>query len=452
MKRLTTAALAGSLLLFSTAEAYAADETSIRQRVDALFAAYDRSDSPGCALAVIQGGTTIYERGYGMASLENGVAITPRTVFDIGSTAKQFAAMSALLLSQDGKLSLDDDVRKLIPQLPDYGATVTLRHLLQHTSGLPDYIDLLRLTGARTEDLVTDEEALHLLSLQRQLEFSPGSKHVYCNSGYFLLSLVVRRASGQTLRDFANARIFAPLGMTQTQYINDHTWVVPGRATGYAPRKGGGYRVAGSNWEQNGDGGVSTTVEDLARWDQNFYDTKVGGRDLVRLLQAPGALSSGEALTYALGLRVDSYRGLRRVWHNGSWAGFRAALWRFPEEHFSVAALCNLSSAGSGGLAGKVADLYLEKKMGPPPSTPAAPLAAAGKAHHLTSYAGLYWDRETDDVLRVAAKDERLWLVQDDDQRSDLVMIAQNRFETTDGRRDLVFRKAARRDPRYRSR
>src|SRR5262249_52812787 len=160
--------------------------------------------------------------------------------------------------------------------------------------------------------------------------------------------------------DFAHARIFGPLGMTQTQYVNDHTLVVPGRATGYAPRKEGGYRLDTSNWEQNGDGGLLTTVEDLARWDQNFYDPKIGGRELVRLLQTPGVLSSGEALTYAMGLRVDNYRGLPRVRHGGSWAGFRAELLRFPQERFSVTTLCNLSSASAGRLAAQVADLYLE--------------------------------------------------------------------------------------------
>jgi CubicO group peptidase (beta-lactamase class C family) len=448
MKRLTTPILAGSLLLVSTARGFAAQDASIPRKVDSLFAAYDRGDSPGCALAVIQNAAVIYERGYGMASLENGFAITPRTVFDIGSAAKQFAAMSVLLLSQDGKLSLDDDVRKFVPQLPDYGATATLRHLLQHTSGLPDYIDLLKLAGARTEDVVTDEEALHLLALQRRLEFPPGSEHVYSNSGYFLLSQVVRRASGQTLRDFAQARIFGPLGMTQTQYINDHTWVVPGRATGYAPRKGGGYRLDTSNWEQNGDGGLLTTAEDLARWDQNFYDAKIGGRELVQLLQTPGVLSSGEALTYAMGLRVDRYRGLPRVRHGGSWAGFRAELLRFPGERFSVAALCNLSSASAAKLAAQVADLYLEKKMEPPPQTPAAPTPpAADRAPGLTHYAGLYWDQETDDVLTVVEKDQTLSLLRDGDRRSDLVMVSHDRFQTTDGTLHLVFRKAAQARP-----
>jgi CubicO group peptidase (beta-lactamase class C family) len=172
---------------------------------------------------VIRNGTAVYTHGYGMASLELGVPITPRTVFDIGSTAKQFAATSILLLEQQGKLSLDDDVRKFVPELPEYGAKVTLRNLLQHTSGLPDYIGLLRLAGARTEDVVTDEEALHLLALEKTLEFPPGSAHVYSNSGYFLLSLVVQRSSGQSLADYARERIFAPLGMEQTRYVHDHT-------------------------------------------------------------------------------------------------------------------------------------------------------------------------------------------------------------------------------------
>jgi len=448
VKQLGITVVAGMLLFCVGVRESAAEDVNLRQRVDALFSRYDRRESPGCALAVIQNGAVIYERGYGMASLESGIAITAHTVFDVGSAAKQFTATSILLLAEDGKPSLDDDVRRFVRELPDYGAKVTLRHLLHHTSGLPDYIDLLRLAGARTEDVVTDEEALHLLALQKRLEFAPGSEHVYSNSGYFLLPLVVRQASGQSLRDFARERIFSPLAMRETQYVHDHTQIVPGRATGYAMRNEGGFRLASSNWEQNGDGGLLTTVEDLARWDQNFYSPKVGNRALVDLLQTPGVLTSGEALTYAMGLRVDRYRGLPRVWHGGSWAGFRAALWSFPEEHFSVATLCNLASANAGRLTSQLVDLYLEKKLGPPPAGEPTPLARdLIPADGATRFAGLFWEKESDDVVSVSWKDGRLELGREGDPASELLMVAADRFQTKQGDLSISFRDAGKARP-----
>jgi CubicO group peptidase (beta-lactamase class C family) len=448
MKHLGFTVVAGTLLFSVGVHSSAAEDVDLRQKVDALFASYDRRDSPGCALAVIQNGATLYERGYGTASLESNVAITPHTVFDIGSAAKQFTATSVLLLAENGKLSLDDDVRKFVQELPDYGAKVTLRHLLHHTSGLPDYIDLLRLAGARTEDVVTDEEALHLLALQKRLEFAPGSEHVYSNSGYFLLSLIVRQASGQPLRDLARERIFSPLAMRETQYVHDHTEIVPRRATGYAVRKTGGFRLASSNWEQNGDGGLLTTVEDLARWDQNFYEPRVGSRALVDLLQTPGVLTSGEALSYAMGLRVDRYRGLKRVGHNGSWAGFRAALWRFPEERFSVALLCNLASANAGRLASQVTDVYLEEKLEPPSA--AAPTPPADKlipVERAADYVGLYWEQESDDVVSVSWRDGRLELGREGDPTHELLMIAADRFQAKQGDLGVYFRSAEKARP-----
>jgi CubicO group peptidase (beta-lactamase class C family) len=407
-------------------------DPSLTRRVDSLFASYDRKDSPGCALAAIRDGAIVYTRGYGMASLELGAPITPRTVFDIGSTAKQFAATSILLLEQQGKLSLDDDVRRFIPELPDYGAKVTLRNLLQHTSGLPDYIGLLRLAGARTEDVVTDEEALHLLALEKTLEFPPGSAHLYSNSGYFLLSLVVQRSSGQSLADYARERIFTPLGMGQTRYVHDHTSIVAGHAVGYALAKGGGFRLDSSNWEMNGDGGLQTTVEDLARWDGNFYDAKVGGRSLVDALQRTGVLTSGMAISYAMGLRVDTYRGLKRVRHGGSWAGFRAELLRFPEERFSVVTLCNLADASAATLARHVAEIYLENRLSPEESRSVTPIATRTPPDGLAGSGKLYWSRETDRVCSIVARRGGLEYAEDD-EKVELVPTSADQWQSRDG-------------------
>jgi CubicO group peptidase (beta-lactamase class C family)/acetylornithine deacetylase/succinyl-diaminopimelate desuccinylase-like protein len=351
-------------------------------RVDEIFSRFTTSESPGCALAVVQNGKIAYERGYGRASLELDVPITPQTVFDIGSTSKQFTAFSLLLLERDGKLSLDEDIRKYVPEVPDYGPRITIRHLLTHTSGLRDYTDLLGFDGHDTADSTDDRDALDLIARQRGVNFAPGEEWRYSNSGFFLASIIVRRASGQSLAAFARERIFQPLGMTSTQFLDDTTRVVPKRATAYSPRQerqaasGGGFRVNMSDWNQTGDGAVQTTVEDLARWDENFYTSKVGDARMLQAMQTPGRLNTGKAHDYGLGLTIGSYGGLKRVSHGGSWAGYRAELMRFPERHTSIITLCNVSNSGPTALAESVAAVWLAD-AGLGTLSPPAPRASA---------------------------------------------------------------------------
>jgi CubicO group peptidase (beta-lactamase class C family) len=404
----------------------------LASRVDQVFADYDKKDSPGCALAVVRDGGIVYSKGYGLASLEHGVPITPQTVFDIGSTSKQITAAAILLLAQDGKLSLDDDIRKFFPEIPDYGTPVTLRHLLHHTSGIRDYIALLALGGISFEDVAADDDTLAAIARQKALDFRPGDEHSYSNSGYFLLSLVVKKASGKTLREFAQERIFTPLGMTSTQILDDHTRVIPRRAASYDPLPDGGFGLSVANWEQTGDGAVQTTVEDLAKWDQNFYDPKVGGPGLIKELQTTGVLTSGEKITYARGLSVEEYRGLRRVLHGGGWAGYRAEMIRFPTERFSVITLCNLGSTNPTGLAQQVADLYLADRLQPaaPEPAPAQPAAVPSGAPTIdvSSYAGLFFAPASGIVRRVHAKEGKLYYERAPGNESELAPLGGGRF------------------------
>jgi CubicO group peptidase (beta-lactamase class C family) len=312
-----------------------------------------------------------------MANLELGVALSPQSIFDIGSTSKQFTAMSIMLLARDGKLSLDDDIRKYIPELPNYGKTITIRHILTHTSGIRDYLTLWSLAGVDDADLTTDRDALELIARQRELNFAPGEQWLYSNSGFFLASVIVQRLSGKTLAQFAAERIFAPLGMTHTRFNDDHMSIIANRATGYAPRDSGGWATAMSNFEQTGDGAVQTSIEDLQRWDENFYTGTVGGMETLATMQKTAVLNDGKPQTYALGLMVDKYRGLRTVSHGGSWAGYRAELLRFPDEHLSVGCLCNLARTNPSVLARRVAEVYLGDKMGPAND---ANVIAAGRA------------------------------------------------------------------------
>lgn len=388
-----------------------ARDASLEARVDQVFAAFDKRDSPGCALAVIENGAIAYERGYGMANLEHGIPNGPRTVYDIGSTSKQFTAASVLLLAQRGKLSLDDDVRTHLPGLPDYGKKVTIRHLLHHTSGLRDYLELMEFAGWRFEDVSTDQDAYDLIVRQKALNFDPGAEHLYSNTGYFLLSLIVKHATGEGLGRFAQENLFGPLGMKDTHYHDDHTLIVPRRATGYSTGQAGGFVIDMSNFEQTGDGAVYTTVEDLLLWDRNFYDPRVGGRALVEQMVQPGVLNSGKVLDYAFGLSVEDDKGLRLVSHSGSWAGYRAELLRVPERRFSVACLCNLAGSNPWRLARQVTDVWLAGQF-PKPSASAAPAAGgapfATPPAQLARYAGLYRDAKTGSLRRFEVKDGKL--------------------------------------------
>src|SRR5688572_8856841 len=374
----------------------------VARRVDSVFVALDKPTSPGCALGIYNAGQVAYTRGYGMANLEHGVPITPQTVFDLGSTSKQFTAMSVLLLEEERKLSLDDDVRKWIPELPRYAKPVTIRHLLHHTSGLRDYLTLMWLRGVNFDGVTTANDAVSIITRQGETNFEPGAEYLYSNSGYFLLSEIVRRAGGKSLADFARERIFTPLGMEATHFHDDHTMIVPRRATGYAPRTGGAFRISMSGFEQIGDGSVMTTVEELARWDGNFYTGSVGGRPLLARMEMRGSLTSGRELDYASGLIVGTYRGLRTIRHGGSWAGYRADLLRFPEGRTSIAVLCNLSTAGPGRLAQRVADVVLADRLSAPAvATTAGQGGSPGSVRldrsELARYVGVYRQIETEE-------------------------------------------------------
>jgi CubicO group peptidase (beta-lactamase class C family) len=409
------------LLLLAHAAVSAAPYRGVgepQQDVDALFATWDAPDSAGCALGVYRDGAIVYSRGYGMADLERAVPITPRSLFDLGSTSKQFTAASIVLLAEQGKLTLDDDVRLHLPEMPDYGTPITLRQLLNHTSGLRDYITLMTLHGSDIDDVTTPADALAMVVRQKQPNFQPGSEHLYSNTGYFLLSLVAERTSGSSLRDFTAAKIFKPLGMDRSFVLGRYDDVVEGRALAYSTRPDGSLRTDVSRWMQLGDGAVFSTVEELLQWDNQFHEPRIGGADLTEQLQTPGRLADGTVLDYGLGLVIEDYRGLRSVHHGGAWGGYRAQLMRFPEQRFTVALLCNLGEIDTSALARKVADVFLEAELESvpddveaSPGTASAPVqgtqpsqAAELPRAALAALAGNWRDPETR-VVRVFAMD-----------------------------------------------
>jgi len=336
-----------------------AQKDALTARVDQVFANWDKPDSPGCALAVIKDGKIIYQRGYGMADLEHDIPISPASAFYIGSVSKQFTAFAVALLAQQGKLALDDDVRKYLPELPDYETPITIRHLIHHTSGLRDYNTLVALAGRRNDEAFDNQVILEIAARQKELNFKPGAQFLYSNTGYAMLALIVERVSGQRFGAFAEASIFKPLGMTDTHFHEDLTRIVKHRADGYAPNPGGGFRLDTPYNERAGAGGVYTTVGDLLKWDQNFYDGRVGGMQLINQMYTRGKLSSGQELDYAFALNVRLSKGLKVVEHGGALGGYRAALTRFPDQRFSVACLCNLGTINPDRLVNQVAEIFL---------------------------------------------------------------------------------------------
>lgn len=429
------------LLIVLTAVGFSQAADGAAAKVDAIFANYDKPESPGCALGVIKDGKLVYARGYGKANLEHGIANGSKLVYDIGSTSKQFTAASILLLAQAGKLSLEDEVRKFIPELPAYRKPVLIRHLLHHTSGLRDYLTLFSLAGISFDDTTTEADALKIIVKQKALNFTPGDEWLYSNSGYFLLSIIVKRASGKSLPEFAKENIFDPLGMTHSLILDNHKRIVQMRATGYAPARSGGFQTEMSNFEQTGDGAVLTSIEDLLLWDQNFYEPKVGGKAFLDQMHAVGTFNDGKKHDYASGLFIEEYKGLRKISHGGSWAGFRSELVRFPDQKFSVACLCNLGTTNPSAMALQVADIYLAEQFkgpeknaltlrGAPPKLP-DPITLT--TEQLTEFTGVYYSEELDTTNKVALENGRLFMVDRNDVKRPLTPRTKELFTLLQG-------------------
>ena len=368
-------------------------DPELAKRIDEVFKQYDRRDSPGCALAVVQNGKLAYARGYGMANLEYDIPITPSTVFHTGSVSKQFTAFAIALLAADGKLKLDDDIRKYLPEVADFGKPITIRHLLYHTSGLRDQWELLAMAGWRLDDVITQEHILKMVRHQKELNFEPGAEHLYSNTGYTLLAVIVERVSGQPFRWFAMERIFRPLGMTSTHFHDSHETVVKNRAYAYAPGSMGIYSLTALNYANAGATSLFTTAEDMAKWALNFEDCKVGGKAVIDQMHEVGVLNNGTKLNYAFGLTIGKYKGFSIVEHGGGDAGYRSHVLRFPEQRLAVIVHSNHAVSNPGGLSRQVADLYLPEMPdaeAPKPPMPVQRTEVKVSPALFDSYAGIY--------------------------------------------------------------
>lgn len=452
-------ALSGLLLVASACDDGARGSTALgpdqRAGVDSIFAHMDAADVPGCAVGVVRDGRLVYGRGYGMANLEHGIALDTRSVFRMGSVGKQFTAGVVALLALDGVVDLDADIRTYLPELPDFGTPVTVRHLIHHTSGYRDYLTLVSLSGAREEDYYDDADLYRLLTLQEELNFAPGSDHLYSNSGYFLLAQLVLRVTGRSLADVARERIFEPLGMADTHYHDHWQRLVPRRATGYAPAEryrpgddgpevqdhawpgyvagawaGGRDAFDGSAWVTSvttlpmiGDGGVFSSVEEMVPWVAHLLEprSEAGGGAWHDLVQDRAVLTSGDTLGYAFGLVHGTQRGLPTFGHGGAFVGYRAAVQTWPGTGTGVVVLCNRADVNPSDLADRAGAAVLADRMEPAPADedgasgpvrPPPPETRPLAPEVATAASGAYHSRELDAVWTLRAEGDGLRLRQ----------------------------------------
>lgn len=399
LRRLVLPALAAQLV---AADAALAQSPLLHRdtvaAVDSVFARYSTA-TPGCAVGVARDGRELLARGYGMADLEHRVAITPRTIFEAGSVSKQFTAFLVLLLEQDGRLSLDDPLRKYLPELPDYGAPLTIAQVLSHTSGLRDWYGLAAVEGRPSgEHHFRNEDLLEIASRQRALNFPSGTGYLYSNTGWNLLALVVERVTGESFQAFSRRRLFEPLGMTHTRWRDDFRTIVPDRAAAYGPLDDG-WRHQMPFTSVIGAGGLLTTVHDLLRWNENLSTGRVGGKALVDRMQARARLTNGREIGYGLGLMIRDARGTREVAHGGATGGYRSQVVRHPERGLSIAILCNEAGANPAAAASALADVFLGAEV----RQAGAPLPAA----EAQAMRGRYRNAQTGEPMEITLRDDR---------------------------------------------
>jgi CubicO group peptidase (beta-lactamase class C family) len=404
--------------------------------VDEIFAKWSAS-TPGCAVGVAVAGKPVLVKAYGMADLEHDVRNTPDTIFEAGSVSKQFTAIAVLLLAKEGKLSIDDPVRKYIPELPDYKVPLTIRHMLNHTSGLRDWGSVESIAGwPRTTREYTHSHVLDIVSRQKSLNFTPGDHYSYSNTGYNLAAIIVSRVTGMPFAEFEQKRIFQPLGLTHTSWRDDHTRIVKGRAIAYE-EKNGEYHTLMPFENVHGNGGLLTTVGDLLKWNENFVNATVGDAALLRMMETPGKFNDGKPQAYAFGLMVDDYRGVRNIDHSGSTAGYRAHLNRFPDSRTSVAVLCNTANSDATRSANRVSDVFLGDHLKPvaPSARPAATPAAvpALTPAQLNALAGNYWSDEAEAMLTVEVQPSGLVMRRRPDTVIELTAIDRDKFRGSIG-------------------
>jgi len=425
------------LIVLSIFSANAQEQIPQQTTIDNIFSRWDTPDSPGGIVGIIKEGKLIFTKGYGMANLDYNIPNESKTVFRIASTSKQFTAASIIMLSEQGKLSLEDTLIKFFPNFPTYAHKVTIQHLLNHTSGVRDYLILARLSGLTVDDYYTDEIVEKLLTNQQELNFTPGDEYLYSNSGYWLLGQIVEKVSGISLAEFAKKNIFDPLEMNDTHFHNNHNQIVKNRASGYRPDRKGGYYIYNTTLDMIGDGGVFTNVNDLAKWDATFYNSKSFNQGFWDKITKQGILNDGSKIRYANGLNIITYKGLKAIHHSGANVGYKAELIRFPEAQFSVVILANRTDSDPTKMAYKVADLFLEdtfKKEKRAQTKKSSSKIKDPKSITLTdkelhAFEGSYWDFKSKTSRKLEVRNDTLNYIRANGRATKMLPIETNKFQ-----------------------
>ncbi len=371
-------------------------DNELEQQIDSIFSEYDDINKPGIAIAVVKNDKIAFKKGYGSANLEYDIPVTTNTIFHIASVSKQFTVFSILLLENQGKLTLDDDIRKYIPELPNFGKVITLKHLATHTSGLRDQWNLLTMAGWRMDDVITTEQVFKLILNQKELNFEPGEKYYYSNTGFTLLAEVVERISGQSFTSFTEDNIFKPLKMNSTFFYDDHEKIVKNRAYSYY-KDSTGYKKRVLSYATVGPTSLFTTIEDISLWIMNFSNPIIGNVDIINQMNTLAILNNGKTFGGAYGQFVGKYKGLNRISHGGADAGYRTYLGRFPDQDYSIVLFSNYAHTNSGRLAMKVTDLFLKEHFESDDATDRNSVAEFKhvKPPEAKDFIGSYWNEES---------------------------------------------------------
>lgn len=408
------------------------EQDSLTAKVDELFTEWNKPDSPGAAIAIIKDGSVVYKSGYGCANLEHNIPITSSTVFQIASVSKQFTAFAIAMLAQQGKLSLNDDIRKYLPEVPYFGKTITIRHLIHHISGLRDMTEFFHIAGWGNDDLVTKEHLLKMIRRQKELNFDPGKQYLYCNTGYTLLAEIVTRVMGQQFREWTKENIFKPLDMSNTHFHDNHRMIVKNRAYGYNTDESGSFIKSAPDDACVGGIGLFTTVEDLAKWIQNFFNGRVGGATVIEQMLKQGKLNSGKKVRYAFGLQIYKHKGLNSFGHNGKAPGYRSFLICFPEQKFAVVILSNFVKFNASILASQVIDIYLADQIAQQKPKPKKPERTPVKVDPAIydAYEGKYFQPMIDLLLTITKENNRLMVGIKSEPKLELLPESETKFFT----------------------
>ena len=412
----------------------------IENKVDALFKNV-RSTDPGYIVGVIKDGKLAYAKGFGLANLDYNIPMTPKSAFYMGSTSKQFTAACLLILAEKGLLNLDDDIRKYLPEMPDYGTTITVSHLLHHTSGIREYTSLLLQTGIdrQLEDKFSNDAVYELICRQEELNFIPGTKYSYSSSGYILICKMIERVSGMSLRQFADSVLFKPLGMKSTYFTDNHQEIIPNRVDSYR-KSGDTYFQIVKTFDVYADGGLISTLEDLAKWDQAFYEDKLGVTGFAEKMSRQGKLNNGASINYAWGLQTHTYRGLPMIEHGGFMINFDSEMMRFPDQRFTVIVLSNCWrgwQSGSMNLSYQIANLYLAPNFKDEPVKPPVKQKTRIKINPV-NLVGHYWNIEGNYYNKIEYSEGKLFFDNTNGWRPALIPMDSQTF-TVEGT-DLTIR------------